>query len=234
MHLIYKSGHKWGIILLCLLSTSAYSQRVFFGLGNHYEIYHYGSMGANYVLPSTISYEAFIPDKKQSTFTFGFPSISLVAAVEYKRWRFIFEPSFNTLNFPYTMTYPYGGGAGKTDKETYYTEVNTLSAPILVNYNFYSSQVNQSRWFFIAGGEYHYTLNKQYVYNIYYQKNMVFGVVGTGVQFRGLYRPFVSIRHHTLVNVTNPAKSRINYISLNWTLHIPSEKIRRQNLYIEQ
>ncbi len=233
MHLIFKPGLI--VILFCLLSVSAsYSQRIFFGFGNHYEVFHYGTVNSTYVLPSTISYSAYIPDKNQKSFTSILPSFSLIAAVEYKRMRFTFEPGFNWLNFPYTMHYPLGGSDQDTDKEDYYTSVGTVALPLLLNYNFYSSRARQSRWFFIAGAEYQYNLSKQYVYNIYYQKNMMFGVLGAGIQFQGFYRPFVSLRHHTLINVANPADSRINYISINWTLHIPSDKIRKQNLYIEE
>jgi len=233
MHSIFKSGLS--IILFCLVSaSSSFSQRIFFGLGNHYEVFHYGTVNSNYVLPSTISYSAFLPDKNQKSFTFGLPSLSLIAAVEYKRLRFTLEPGINFLNFPYTMRYPLGGNDQDTDKEDYYTSISTLALPVLLNYNFYSSQAKQSRWFFIAGAEYQYNLSKKYVYNIYYQKNMMFGVVGAGIQFQGFYRPFVSLRHHTLINVANPVESRINYISINWSLHIPSDKIRKQNLYIEE
>jgi|GEM_PF-4823845 len=228
------SRYKILLIIVALSTVSpATAQRVFFGLGSNNVFLHSSSVRSNLVLRDDISYDAWIVRKRQVHGVFTLPSFSFLIAMEYKRFRFVLEPSVNTMNTPYVKSEPLGNGVVKEDKEDYYTDVLTLGLPVTANYNILTSQRRQSRLFLIGGISPEYTTSKQYVSNIYWQRYYVFAVSGIGLQFRGFYRPFLTLKCKTLLNIDNKADSRMNVMFVGYTLHIPSDKVRKRNLYIE-
>lgn len=236
-------------ILIFLAAADLMAQRFNVGVTFQYLVMKQVAVEGDHIIPEGSFNYYKIDDNNWKVFSAGQSIvIGTIAQLDYKKFYFAIEPSFELNTYNYSVQYSLSPTTEET--VTFKTLFFQIEAPIYVGYQFASS--NLIRYSFFAGAEpvYPYHLEATFVgddqdptiynrYGSYDMNNILYStglywnsVVGLGVHFAGLVR--VDVRYkHRLDSPGDVYKASFNTVGFGLTYYLPLNLLKKKIYYEE-
>lgn len=237
------------ILFGVMAATGVMAQRFNVGVTFQYLIMKQVAVEGDHIIPDGSFNYYKINDNNWKIFSAGQSIvIGTIAQLDYKKFYFAIEPSFELNTYNYSVKYALSPTVDET--VTFKTLFFQIEAPIYVGYQFASS--NLIRYSFFAGAEpvYPYHLETRFAdedndqtisnrYGSYDMNNILYStglywnsVVGLGVHFAGLVR--VDIRYkHRLDSPGDVYKASFNTVGFGLTYYLPLSLLKKKIYYEE-